>query len=86
MNLFETLFGKNNSELEEENRMLKRKLADRNNRESMRAPKKVLYQCRHCGYKSIRNATDGAPAAESRCPKHPRGWCKGPHSWQRTFL
>ncbi len=48
--------------------------------------RKVLYQCRYCGYKSIRNATDGAPLSISNCPKHPRGWCKGLHSWMRTFL
>lgn len=48
--------------------------------------KKVLYQCRYCGYRSIRNATDGAPMVMANCPKHPRGWCKGVHSWMRTFL
>lgn len=48
--------------------------------------KKVMYQCRYCGYKSIRNAADGAPLSISHCPKHPKGWCKGPHSWIRTFL
>lgn len=52
------------------------------------APKKkqVMYQCRYCGYKSIRNATDGAPSTVAHCPKHPKGWCKGVHSWMRTYL
>ena len=49
--------------------------------------KKVLYQCRYCGYKSVRNATDGAPLpGTNNCPRHPRGVHKGPHSWMRTFL
>ncbi len=49
--------------------------------------KKVLYQCRYCSYKSIRNATDGAPLPGiNNCPRHPRGTNKGPHSWMRTFL
>ena len=49
--------------------------------------KKVLYQCRYCGYKSVRNAMDGAPLpGVNNCPRHPRGVHKGPHSWMRTFL
>lgn len=49
--------------------------------------KKVLYQCRYCSYKSIRNATDGVPLPGfNNCPRHPRGTNKGPHSWMRTFL
>lgn len=47
--------------------------------------KQVLYQCRYCGMKSVRNATDGAPGI-GNCPRHPKGWCKGVHSWMRTFL
>ena len=47
--------------------------------------KKVMYQCRYCGCKSVRNATDGMPNV-AHCPRHPKGWCKGVHSWMRTFL
>lgn len=83
MGIFDDLFGKSKSELERENEMLRRKLAERN---TPKKAKKVLYQCRYCGMKSIRNASDGAPVVAANCPKHPRGWCKGLHSWQRTFL
>ena len=49
--------------------------------------KKIMYQCRYCSYKSIRNATDGAPLpGTNNCPRHPRGMHKGPHSWMRTYL
>lgn len=49
--------------------------------------KKVLYQCRYCSYRSVRNATDGAPLpGVNNCPRHPRGTNKGPHSWMRTYL
>ena len=47
----------------------------------------VLYQCRYCGYKSIRSATDGAPLpGVNNCPRHPKGVHKGAHSWMRTFM
>ena len=51
----------------------------------VRLNRKIMYQCRYCGLKSIRSARDGVPTI-SNCPKHPRGWCKGVHSWMRTFL
>ena len=51
------------------------------------AEKKILYQCRYCSYKSIRNASQGAPLpGVNNCPHHPRGVHKGPHSWMRTYL
>lgn len=82
------LFGKSKEELERENKMLRELLAKQTAQKTTSAPKKkqVLYQCRYCGYKSIRNATDGAPLTTANCPKHPRGWCKGVHSWMRTYL
>lgn len=85
MGIFDDLFGKSKSELERENEFLRRKLSEKNSPKP-KTQKKVLYQCRYCGMKSIRNATDGAPVIAANCPKHPRGWCKGVHSWQRTFL
>lgn len=76
------IFGKSKRELEIENQKLKEMLAE----SSAPKTKKVLYQCRYCGYKSVRNITDGAPTTTANCPKHPRGWCKGPHSWMRSYL
>lgn len=78
------LFDKSKEELERENRQLREQL-----RQTRSAPKqkKVLYQCRYCSYKSIRNATEGAPLpGVNNCPRHPRGTNKGPHSWMRTYL
>ena len=81
------LFGKSKEELEQENRLLRELL-----RQSQSAPKpaktkKILYQCRYCSYKSVRNATEGAPLpGVNNCPRHPRGVHKGPHSWMRTYL
>ena len=57
-----------------------------NNMPTPTKTKKVMWQCRYCGYKSIRNATDGAPMTNANCPKHPQGWCKGVHSWMKTYL
>lgn len=77
-------FGKSKEELEQENRQLRQQV------EKLRSAskqKKVLYQCRYCSYKSIRNATEGAPLpGVNNCPRHPRGTNKGPHSWMRTYL
>ena len=79
------LFDKSKEELERENRQLREQL--RQARSVPRQQKKVLYQCRYCGYKSIRNATEGAPLpGVNNCPFHPRGTHKGPHSWMRTYL
>lgn len=85
------LFGKSKSQLERENRMLKEMLANQASQSSkktaIKPPKKVLYQCRYCGYKSIRNATEGAPLpGVNNCPRHPKGVHKGPHSWMRTYM
>ena len=84
------LFGKSKEELERENQMLRELLARQTTQQKkVAAPKKkqVLYQCRYCGYKSIRNATEGAPLpGVNNCPRHPRGTHKGPHSWMRTYL
>lgn len=82
------LFDKSKSELERENQMLREMLSKQSSqRRSAPKTKKVLYQCRHCGYKSIRNATEGAPLpGVNNCPRHPRGVHKGPHSWMRTYL
>ena len=82
-----SLFDKSKKELEIENKIL-RELLSKQSREktSVTKVKKVMYQCRYCGYRSVRNATDGAPLTISNCPKHPRGWCKGLHSWMRTYL
>lgn len=74
-------------ELERENRLLKEMLAKQMAKKATpQKVKKVMYQCRYCGYKSVRNATDGAPMTTAHCPRHPRGWCKGVHSWMRTYL
>ena len=81
------LFRKSKEKLEAENKLLHELLRKQSNISQPRQrQKQVMYQCRYCGYKSIRNATDGAPLTQANCPKHPRGWCKGVHSWQRTFL
>lgn len=85
MGIFDDLFGKSESELERENRMLKKKLAERTSSKP-KPQRKVLYQCRYCGLKFIRNISDGAPIVSANCPRHPKGWCKGLHSWQRSFL
>lgn len=82
---------KTREELEMENRILRELLQQSggNTRRSAAAPKKkqVMYQCRYCGYKSVRNATEGAPLpGVNNCPRHPRGVHKGPHSWMRTYL
>ncbi len=79
------LYGKSKKDLEAENKLLHELLCKHSNI-SQPMQKQVMYQCRYCGYKSIRKATDGAPLTQANCPKHPRGWCKGVHSWQRTFL
>lgn len=75
-------------ELELENKRLKEKLAEKNFKSTTTVKKKqVLYQCRYCGYKSIRNSTEGAPLPGfNNCPRHPKGVHKGPHSWMRTYL
>lgn len=87
------LFGKSKKDLERENQMLKQMLLSQSSSpkapKSTSAPKvkKVLYQCRYCSYKSIRNATEGAPLpGTNNCPRHPKGVHKGPHSWMRTYL
>lgn len=81
-----SLFGKSKEELERENKLL-REMLSKQSKPSVRKTKKVLYQCRYCGYKSIRNATEGAPLpGVNNCPRHPRGTNKGPHSWMRTYL
>lgn len=84
-----SILGKSKDELERENKILREMLLKQTKTSkstSVKQEKKVLYQCRYCGYKSIRNATDGAPLTIAHCPKHPRGWCKGVHSWMRTYL
>lgn len=85
------LFGKSKKDLEKENKLLKEMLisqpkATTKSSAQAKPPKKVLYQCRYCGLKSIRNASEGAPFVGANCPKHPKGWCKGLHSFQRTYL
>lgn len=78
------LFSRSREELERENRLLRERLS---RVQETPKTKKVLYQCRYCSYKSIRNATEGAPLpGVNNCPKHPRGTNKGPHSWMRTYL
>ena len=78
------MLDKHKEKLERENRQLRERLQQVN---SVRKQKKVLYQCRYCGYKSIRNVTDGAPLPGfNNCPRHPRGVNKGSHSWMRTYL
>ena len=84
MGLFDELF---ESALEKENRLLREKLAKMEAKQQTKPQKKILYQCRYCSYKSVRNATDGAPLpGTNNCPRHPRGVHKGPHSWMRTYL
>ncbi len=77
-------------ELELENRLLREMLSGKIRRtETQAAPKKkqIMYQCRYCGYQSVRNATEGVPLpGVNNCPRHPRGVHKGPHSWMRTYL
>lgn len=85
------LFGKSKEELERENQMLREMLLKQSKQSSKTtsAPKKrqILYQCRYCGYKSVRNATDGVPLpGTNNCPRHPKGVHKGPHSWMKTYL
>lgn len=85
------LFGKSKEELELENKILKELLMKQSGTSSRTtsAPqkKKILYQCRYCSYKSVRNATEGAPLpGVNNCPRHPKGVHKGPHSWMRTYL
>ena len=54
------MFEKSKKELELENKILKELLKKQNSasKKTNSVPKKkqVLYQCRYCGYKSIRNA------------------------------
>ena len=58
-----------------------------NSREGKPRTKKIHYQCRYCGYQSVRNATEGVPLpGVNNCPRHPKGVHKGPHSWMRTYL
>jgi hypothetical protein len=84
------LFGKSKKQLEKENQLLKQMLiseANKPKKTTTQKKKQVLYQCRYCGYKSIRNATEGAPLpGVNNCPRHPKGVHKGPHSWMRTYL
>ena len=85
------LFGKSKEELELENKILKEMLLKQTKASSRSSapPKKkqVLYQCRYCGYNSVRSATEGAPLqGVNNWPHHPRGTHKGPHSWMRTYL
>ena len=93
MGLFDTLFSVNarEKELLEENRRLREQLQKQTKTpaktSATKSNKKVLYQCRYCSYKSVRNATDGAPLpGVNNCPRHPKGVHKGPHSWMRTYL
>ena len=84
------LFGKSKKEkeLELQNKLLREMLAVQNRKSPPASKKKqVLYQFRYCGYKSVRNATEGAPLPGfNNCPRHPKGVHKGPHSWMRTYL
>lgn len=78
-------------ELELENKILKEMLLKQSKASSKSSSaqkkKQVLYQCRYCSYKSIRNASEGVPLpGTNNCPRHPRGVHKGPHSWMRTYL
>lgn len=81
------LFGKSKKEkmLEKQNRFL-RDLAAASANIPASQKRKVMYQCRYCGYKSVRYVTEGIPMTGINCPRHPRGSLKGPHSWMRTFL
>lgn len=87
------LFGKSKKDLELENQMLKQMLLNQSSSsktpKTTAAPKKkqILYQCRYCSYKSVRNATEGVPLpGTNNCPRHPKGVHKGPHSWMKTYL
>ena len=80
-----SLFNKSKEELELENKVL-REMLKKQSKSSIPKTRKVMYQCRYCGYKSIRNSTDGAPLTTANCPKHPRGWCKGVHSWYYWYF
>ena len=81
------LFDKSREELELENKILREMLAKKSKSSSAPKTRKIMYQCRYCGYKSVRNATEGAPLpGVNNCPRHPRGVHKGPHSWMRTYL
>ena len=81
------IFGKSKNELEIENKILKELLAAQSTKSNAARPKKkVLYQCKYCGLKSIRNADEGTPFVGAHCPKHPSGWCKGNHSFQKTYI
>ena len=82
------LFGKSKKELERENQLLKDMLVKQAvQKKTTPKAKKIMYQCRYCGYKSIRNATEGVPLpGTNNCPRHPKGTHKGPHSWIRTYL
>ena len=80
---------RSNIELELENKILRELLLKQkktSNNTTSPKKKQILYQCKYCGYKSIRNTSDGVPLTTANCPKHPRGWCKGVHSWIRTYL
>lgn len=82
------LFGKSKKQLEKENQALRQMVMSQSSSSKATSDskvKKIMYQCRYCGYKSIRNATDGVPTI-AMCPKSPKGWCKGAHSWIRTTL
>ena len=73
-------FGKSCEDPERENQRLRDLLQQKQVR-------KVHYQCRYCGYQSVRKATEGAPLpGVNNCPRHPKGTHKGPHSWMRTYL
>lgn len=82
------LFGKSKKELERENMLLREMIQKQSKPASTpKEKKKILYQCRYCSYKSVRNATDGVPLpGTNNCPRHPKGVHKGPHSWMRTYL
>lgn len=78
------IFDNDRDRLEAENKILRALLASKT---EGKQKKQVFYQCRYCGYRSVRNATDGAPLpGMNNCPRHPRGVHKGPHSWMRTYL
>lgn len=85
------LFGKSKKDAERESRLVEKmfqaqfldSLAATTNKQE---PRKIVYQCKYCGYKSVRYATEGVPFPGVNCPRHPRGPQKGPHSWMRTYL
>ena len=67
------LFGKSKSQLERENQLLREMLAKQSTQKTTvpkSAPKvkKIMYQCRYCSYKSIRNATEGVPLPGTTFP------------------